>query len=174
MKHNWTERKIAAALSRAKFLASSILVVPNCSWCGDEADLLVIERNLRIIDVEIKISRADFLADAKKDKWWRRRPWSRRAATPVARIWPDKVWKHYYVVPAAVFSPDMADAVSPASGIILVGKQDARYASGALLTPYRKATPNRDAKPISPADAIDIARLASLRMWSVISRDLGI
>ena len=30
----------------------------------------------------------------------------------------------------------------------------------------RKATPNRDAEKITTEDALDIARLASLRMWN--------
>lgn len=68
----WSEHAIARALVRQTFNRKYLVVVPNCNWTGHECDLLVVTENLRIIDVEIKISRADLKADAKKEKWWHR------------------------------------------------------------------------------------------------------
>ena len=62
----WSENLIAATLARQIFHRKHLVVVPNCSWPGSECDLLVVTPSLRIIDVEIKISRADLLADTKK------------------------------------------------------------------------------------------------------------
>ena len=132
--------------------------------------MLVVEKKLRIIDVEIKISRADLKADAKKDKWWITRPWSRRHIAAEPRRWPDKVWKHYYVMPKAIWEAKLLADINEASGVILL-EQDSRFTGGLRIDVIRPAKPNRDAKPICPADAIDLARLASLRMWAALTKE---
>lgn len=162
---NWSETSIARALARQTFGRQHLVVVPNCTWTGHECDLLVVTANLRIIDVEIKISRADLKADAKKDKWWHRVTWRQSEAGVQAtlREWPRKVWKHYYCVPEEVWAPELLACLpSPASGVILMREQTGRELA---VTVERRATPCRDAETISPESAIDIARLASLRMW---------
>ena len=63
----WSEEKIATTLARQIFQRKCLVVVPNCSWTGDECDLLAVTKDLRVIDVEVKISRSDYRADAKKD-----------------------------------------------------------------------------------------------------------
>lgn len=170
-----TERKIAAALIETPKLGRSLLVIPNCGWTGHEADLLVIEPGLRIIDVEIKISRADLKADYKKDKWWVKRPWSRRPAKAPAgapRIWPQRVWKHYYVCPLNIWDESLLGAIPPASGVLLMS-EDSRYRSGQRVDLIRRARPNPEARAISPTDAIDLARLANLRMWAALRKDIS-
>lgn len=193
----WSETSITRALVRQTFNRKYLVVVPNCNWTGHECDLLVVTENLRIIDVEIKISRADLKADAKKEKWWRREhigfwpsvtelrhsPWSndlrvesiaRRArykSTP--KDWPTKVWKHYFALPKEIWHPDLLTALPSAqSGVLLLDRDG--YPSPAVdvmrVQCVRRATPNRDARPISPAAAVDIARLASLRMWDAYAR----
>lgn len=179
----WTEGGIARAIALQTFNRKYLVVVPNCMWTGSERDLLVVTDNLRLIDVEIKISRADFKADAKKSKWWHRefvgygpreeqfkdgrlvavheRPIYKDTPLP----WPPKVWKHYYALPAEIWKDEMFDFINPNSGVLLLKTQDSQR------VPYvacvaRPAKPNRDAEKISPAAAIDIARLASLRMWN--------
>ena len=160
----WTEAKIAHAIVHRVF-NRAVLMVPCCNWTGHECDLLVIERGLRIIDVEIKISRADLKADAGKDKWWVRRPWSRRHDSPVKVSWPPKVWKHYYVLPASIWDAKMLPALNEASGVILLGYCPPQFEV------IRKAKPNIKAGRISPEDAINIARLASLRMWASLIKE---
>lgn len=170
----WTEDRIASVMAYQLMRdGRSVLVVPRCHWVGHECDLLVIEPGLRIIDVEVKISRADLKADAKKDKWWKRRPWSRRrraedgttpAGEPFPRQWPDKVWKHYYVMPAEIWDESLLAGLPAASGVLLLNNA---CTTGFSVRRQPKANP--DARPITPADAIDIARLASLRMWSALN-----
>lgn len=67
----WSEGKVARILARNTF-KNALCVLPNSTWTGDEIDLLVVPPCLRVVDVEIKISRADLKADAKKGRWWRR------------------------------------------------------------------------------------------------------
>lgn len=193
----WSETAIARALVRQTFNRKYLVVVPNCNWTGHECDLLVVTENLRIIDVEIKISRADLKADAKKEKWWcrerigswpsvtmlRHSAWSndlrvesiaRRArykSTP--KDWPSKVWKHYYALPKEIWHPDLLAALpSSQSGVLLLDRDGYPRPVGQSMRVecVRRATPNRDAQPISPAAAVDIARLASLRMWDAYAR----
>lgn len=172
----WSEKNIAAALARQVFERKHLVLVPNCTWTGDECDLLVVTRDLRIIDVEVKISRADFKADAKKEKWWQ--PWRGDFATPTAqrirqpRQWPRKVWKHYYAMPKDIWKPELVEFLpSKNSGVILLSvDKDGWTKNGVVASVERRATPCRDAERIGPADAVDIARLASLRMWDAFDK----
>lgn len=171
----WSERAIATVLAQQFFARKYLVMVPNCNWTGHECDLLCVTENLRIIDVEIKISRSDLKADAKKDKWWHHlsfaearqkgidtKTWNpREHRTPME--WPRKVWKHYYAMPADIWKPELMDSLpSPRSGVLLLST-DSR---GRLTySCERRATPSKEAEKIKPEAVVDIARLASLRMW---------
>ncbi|CUJ46700.1 Uncharacterised protein [Achromobacter sp. 2789STDY5608633] len=193
----WSENSIARALVRQTFNRKYLVVVPNCNWTGHECDLLAVTENLRIIDVEIKISRADLKADAKKEKWWHRehlgywptvselrhnprmnelrleREYRRARYKSTPKDWPRKVWKHYYALPKEIWHPDLLAALpSRQSGVLLLDREGYPRPVGAAMRVecIRRAQPNRDAPPISPAAAVDIARLASLRMWEAYAR----
>jgi hypothetical protein len=180
----WTEANIARALAMQTFDRKYIVMVPNCNWTGYECDLLAVAPDLRIVDIEVKISRADLKADAKKSKWWHSefkgygevketfRHGSLVSRTreaiheKTARVWPPKVWKHYYAMPASIWKAELLDSLpSKSSGVILL-RLDFRGKIEAYIE--RRATPNKDAEKISPGAAVDIARLASLRMWNAI------
>ena len=164
----WSEHMIARALALQIFQRKNLVVVNNCNWTGHECDLLIVTHDLRIIDVEVKISRADFKADAKKDKWWHRFGGTYVdgkyvEVSPTPRDWPPKVWKHYYALPASIWKPEMLECINPNSGVLLLRKGKG---SGHLVVDVeRRVRSNKDAKNITAAQAVDIARLASLRMW---------
>lgn len=176
-KHNWSAAQIGAYLVRYTFQRKALLVVPECYWAGEEADLLVVTQCMRLIDVELKVSRQDLRADAGKGKWWTRAPgsWSRLpgetweewdARTKLARDWPPKIWKHYYCMPAEIWKPELIECLpSPRSGVLLVKRLDD---GRTVMSVVRMAVPNRDAKTIEARHAIDIARLAGLRMWDAL------
>lgn len=168
----WSEKLIARAIALQVFQRNHLVVVPNCNWTGHECDLLVVTTDLRIIDVEIKISRADLKADAKKDKWWHRFPSCydpetrgyRKVQEDKLRGWPPKAWKHYYAMPREIWTPELAESMpSSNSGIILMSRQP--YDGAIVTNVERRSKPNREAQRIGAGDAINIARLASLRMW---------
>lgn len=167
----WSERIIGRAVSRQLFSNSALVMVPNCSWTGHECDVLVVEKGLRIIDIEVKISRSDLKADLKKEKWWERRSqyWVVEGppAPDMRRQWPLQVWKHYYAMPKSIWTPELLSDLPPASGILLLEEKSTAYnVSGPLgIRVERAAKPCRDADKLSPASVLDIARLASLRMW---------
>jgi len=155
-------------LMHQTFQRQALILVPECNWTGHECDLLIVHKTMRVIDVEIKISRADFKRDAAKDKWWHRISvdearargldwWTHREHVD----WPRKVWKHYFAMPREIWKPELAEFLpSPMSGVILM---DAR---GPHVE--RMAKPDKAAEPISAKAAIDIARLANLRMWDAL------
>jgi hypothetical protein len=173
---SWNEFRIAAAISRQTLARRCVVLVDRCNWTGHECDVLAVTADLRIIDVEVKISRADFKADAKKDKWWHRRAnWAfqespYREALPgppapdIHRDWPPKVWKHYIAMPAEIWSDELLQfAPSPATGILLVREQ--LGLSTLAIECRRRAMPNKAADKLTPEQVLDIARLANLRMW---------
>lgn len=165
---------IAKALVHQVFHAKALLIVPETYWTGHECDLLVVEPGLRVIDVEVKVSRSDFRRDAAKDKWWKSFPY---AWDPVAKtfdtkpreraLWPKRVWKHYCAMPESIWAPDMeAFLPSAASGVLLFKETD----RSVFWRCERRAKPCREAEPIAAADALDIARLAGLRMWEALAQ----
>ncbi|WP_072439090.1 MULTISPECIES: hypothetical protein [Burkholderia] len=176
----WSERMIGRAIATQTFQKKYLVVVPNCNFTGYEADLLAVTNNLRLIDVEIKISRSDLKADAAKDKWVHR---TFAGYGPEERVekdgrlisirrpsiwdqvrleWPRSIWKHYYALPAEIWMDSLFETLgSPASGVLLL-KQGR---TGLEVKVARKAKPNKDAQPISAPTAVNLARLASLRMW---------
>ena len=160
----WSEKMIARTLAMQVFNRKYLMVIPQCNWTGEECDLLCVTENLRIIDIEIKISKADLKRDEAKDKWYHRYDFRKDGPrTEVRRLreWPKHVWKHYYAMPFELWKPEMIEFIQPNSGIILL-----KDSHGAIMPIMKKrAIPNRRATTITPEDAIDIARLASLRMW---------
>ena len=167
----WSERLIAGEIARQTLARKCVVLVDNCNWTGHECDVLAVTTDLRVIDVEVKISRADLKADAGKDKWWHRQ-WRRYNPTTqgydkppdVLREWPPRVWKHYYALPKDIWKPDLLDCLpSRASGVLLLCDQG--EGRPLLVRCERRATPNKSASRLTPAQAMDIARLANLRMW---------
>lgn len=170
----WTEHSIGRALAQQFFNRKYLVVVPNCNWTGYECDLLAVTENLRIIDVEIKISRGDLKADAKKNKWVhyqscaeafaaRDKPFEKKIQVE----WPRKVWKHYYAMPEEIWTDDLMNKLgSPASGVLLLSDPDGQL----RIHCRRPAKACRDAEKLSPASAVNIARLASLRMWDAYQK----
>lgn len=176
----WSEKLIGAALSKM-FEGKFMMAIPTCGWTGHECDLLAVTRDMRIVDIEIKISRSDFRADAKKDKWYYTpneasditgiswQDYYLRKADRIRRPWPQKVWKHYYCMPKSIWAESMADqAGSDKSGIILLD-----YVGGQVVASMiRAAKPDRKAEVLAAEHVIDLARHASLRMWDAY-RKLG-
>lgn len=171
----WTEQVIARAIALQTLARKCVVLVDNCNWTGHECDVLAVTTDLRIIDVEVKISRADLKADAKKDKWWHRQ-WGQWVdgkmvcPDPIARVHPPKVWKHYYALPQEIWKPELLECLpSKASGVILMREQR-NSVTPVVAEVVRRATPAKDATRLKPEQVMDIARLANLRMWEAYHR----
>jgi len=175
----YNEYNIGRALARHTF-KGMLCVVDNCYWPGSECDLLVVTNTLRVVDVEIKISRADLKADRAKDKWhqpaqtvWdaEKKHYVRAEGKPLE--WPRGVWKHYYAIAAPIWKDELLEHCGAKSGVLCVHLSD----RGDLhhITVKRKCKSNPDYKPLEHHQVIDIARLASLRLWDAYQqRDAAI
>lgn len=169
----WNEYTIARAISRQTLARKCLVLVDNCNWTGHECDVLGVTMDLRIIDVEVKISRADLKADAKKDKWWHRvgYGWDEDRPEPVALTHPPKVWKHYYALPKEIWKPELLDCLPSASSGVLLLKHYTDLGKDLIwVTCERRATPAKDAYRLKPAQVMDISRLANLRMWEAYGK----
>lgn len=170
----WNEHLIARSIAQQTLARRCVVLVDNCNWTGHECDVLGVTTDLRIIDVEVKISRSDLKADAKKDKWWQSLTYAQALArgrdvskwdtrehrVPIEH--PRKVWKHYYAMPKDIWKPELLDCLpSKASGVLLLTERNGLI----VVSCARRATPNKDAYRLKPEQVMDIARLANLRMW---------
>lgn len=169
MAQKWNEGKIGRILARDIF-NSDLCVLPNCTWTGNEIDLFVLTTDLYIIDVEIKISRADLKIDKEKDKWWTKSWGKYNPATqlyerpaPTPKVYPTKTWKHYYAMPKSIWKDDLLEHIQPISGILLIDDFE-------RVSCIKRATPNRKATKVETEHAIEIARLTSFRMWKAYER----
>ena len=169
----WTEARVARTLIHSQLFSRQLLIVPNTNWAGHECDLLAVDpRCMKLVEIEVKISRADLAADVKKDKWWDRKGWDYARGTWAAekrREHPLKIWKHYYAMPAPIWREAGADKVPAASGIILLYADNGRGKPSAELV--RRCKPGKHARAITAQDALDLARLAGLRMWDALIRE---
>lgn len=178
---SWNEDLIAGALAHQLLNNKALVVVPRCKWTGHECDILAVTQDLRIVDIEIKISVRDLKADAKKDKWWHDWDWQidgpyqgrkHQIENRRARTLPHKVWKHYFAVPEEIWDDSLVGFLpSQNCGVIkLWDSGRIGHQNRILARVHRRAKPARDYETISEAAAIDIARLASLRMWNMAAR----
>jgi hypothetical protein len=175
MEFKWNEGNIARILAQ-KLFQTDICLVPNCTWTGSETDLLVVTTDLFLIDVEIKISRTDLKNDLKKDKWWSKSykhrvdPQTGQRLPPeiTERTHPYKIWKHYYAFPKDLWIDDLYASIPSASGVLLLShwKDHLSTADQFSVHCIRRAKPNRKATPILTEHALEIARLANIRMWN--------
>lgn len=167
-----TTRTVTRLVAAHLFQRSAVLIVPECGWTGHECDALVVTRQLKIIDLEIKRSRADLLADLKKDKWWRHdikswdpRTWSYKTRRSLS--WPPQVWKHWYAVEKPAWRADLLPRLPEASGVIVF---ECRYRSISASV-IRQPQPNRRAEVLDSASLIDLCRLSNLRLWDCYLHD---
>jgi len=100
----WNERGMQDAIYIHCVLKSHELIVPNSKVCGWEADIISITKAGRIHEFEIKISRADFRADAKKYRAkWLVEPEFKSFGVDMVHPRPNYF---YYAVPKDLITPD--------------------------------------------------------------------
>jgi hypothetical protein len=142
------------------------IILPWSKATGHECDVLGVTTDGMLIDVELKISRGDFSLDQNKQKWWCTLPSEQGCdGRDLAdmRQWPPQAWKHYYVLPAHIWRKRMLEGMpSPRSGVVLIYETGNRGVTGEIV---HAAQPNPDAQPVSVEFALELARVASSRMW---------
>lgn len=146
----YTEEKMAAAVVRM-FNPTRYNCIVNVSYgfLNHEADLLVMNKNCRLYEVEIKTSLADLKADFKKSHGHEDK----------------KVERLYYAVPYSLL--EKAQKSIPAQyGIISVKDNGKGCAYPCLLAErVRDAAKLRD-YPLNDHQVIQLLRLGTMRFWT--------
>ena len=137
------------------------LIVPNVSWGFHihECDLLIISKSGFLTEVEIKVSKADLIKDKQK-----------------LHNHSDRRIKHlYFAIPFELIK--YKDLIPDRAGILAVVRQHIIYRSYSgdnkiSQSSYYRAYEIRPAKknktePISDTDRYNIARLGTMRIWSL-------
>lgn len=101
----------------SEFSKGAWLMTPNCYALDHEADLLVLRRSGLVAEYEIKLSRADFRADFKKEL---KHQLLGLRSTKCANYF-------YYVAPPGIIPPD---EVPPYAGLLeIIPPPDGRYST---------------------------------------------
>jgi hypothetical protein len=142
--------EIEFAISRY-FNYRTNVIVPNLSWgmFSYELDLCVLnQRSLYASEVEIKISKSDLKRDGKKHHQHEGRSFT--GGSYIKSLW--------FAMPEKM--ANCADLVPERAGILLVN-------SGGFVKVLRRPKINKLARPWSFEEAFKLARLGTLRMWSL-------
>jgi hypothetical protein len=120
------------------------LIVPNISWGFNihECDLLVVTKNNYLWEVEIKVSKSDLIKDSLKKHGH----------------YDDRIRKFFFAIPERL--KNHIEYIPERAGIIIVN------ASGRVYR-ERKAKTNSIANKISDNDKMKIAKLGTMRMWTL-------
>lgn len=158
------ELAIAAAIALSRIFEGSLCSLDNCQFTGYESDLLVVDKQMRVTDIEIKITRADLRKDWKKAKWLCGNDHRRNADPTAPNHWPARVWRHFYAVPSEIWHDDLLACISPASGVLLLTASTPHPRRWQILV-HRKAKFRADFVPITTEQLRDLARLQTYRLW---------
>ena len=153
----WTEERMQAALTSfgCLFYFRRYTVVPNVSWglpgiCG-EVDLLCLSAARVLHEVEIKVSRADLLADKRKAHG--------HAHKCVAYSW--------FAVPEEL-AADALELVPDRFGIVTVRWREANqhHEKGRYFTRVERRPKRQKGDKIDDKTERQLLRLGVMKMWS--------
>lgn len=127
------------------------IVVPNVSWgLGiHECDVLVVTKAGYAIEVEIKTSRADIVADTKKRHGHN----------------SNKLRSLVFAIPKSL--ERCADLIPERAGIITVEDYEHENNHRLYCSILKKAQINREAEKLSYEDIIRVAKLGAMRIWNL-------
>ena len=144
------------------------LIVPNISWGMGlhECDMLILNGSNYAVEVEIKISKADVKKDLSKSHGHR----------------SNRIKRLFFAIPEHLNTPDVIELIPERAGILVVSERfpvygtrwgtEEKYISYYMqprCTVIRNAKINKDAKPFSDGERIEMGRLGMLRYWNIRS-----
>ncbi len=123
------------------------VIVPNISWGFDihECDLLVMRKTGYLLEVEIKVSRSDL----KKDQ------------TKPHHHLDNRIKELWFAIPE--YLEDSIALIPKRAGILVMTRTD--YGLNCRI--LREATTNNKAMRLTESEQYAIARLGTLRIWSL-------
>ena len=155
----FTEESIAKYINSKLYKDMHITMLNNTYWPGHESDMLVITRDMKAIEIEIKISKQDFKADRLKKKWSGFTV-HKHSKSKVK----NKIWKHYFCMPSHLYSKDILEFLpNPNCGVILLKM----HKCGTITHHFVKnAKAFKNCSLLSKRDVYNVARLVNLRYWN--------
>ena len=142
------------------------LIVPNISWGMNihECDLLILNGSNYAVEVEIKISKSDVKADLKKGHGHK----------------SNRIKRLFFAIPEHLNTPDVIELIPERAGIFVVSERYPVYQSGygadstkvsyymqPRCTVIRNAKINKEARPFTDGERIEMGRLGMLRYWNI-------
>jgi hypothetical protein len=134
-----------------KFGIRTNIIVPNVSWGLSgmhECDVFIIKSSGYCVEVEIKRSKSDLLADFKKTHNHKDRR--------------NRIKEFYYCFPESMLKT--FEPLIPKENGIITCK---RHGNGVFASFYREPIPNRLAVKLSHEEQFKVARLGTMRIWSL-------
>jgi hypothetical protein len=134
-----------------KFGVRTNIIVPNISWGLSgmhECDVFIIKSSGYCVEVEIKRSKSDLLADFKKGHNHKDRR--------------NRIKEFYYCFPETMLKA--FEPLIPKEAGIITCK---RYSNGVFASFYREPALNRIAVKLSHEEQFKVARLGTMRIWSL-------
>jgi len=132
------------------------IIVPNISWGlpgMHECDLFMIKKSGVAVEVEIKRTKSDFLADFKKDH------------KHVDRL--KRITEFYYAFPIEIL--DKCIELIPDHAGIIVCERQKNYYNEEVVRAWVKREPKKisGARKLTIEEQFKIARLGCLRIWTL-------
>jgi hypothetical protein len=130
------------------------IIVPNISWGINihECDLLIIRKSGYGIEVEIKISKSDLKADAKKS----------HNHNDIA----NRISELYFAIPD--FLQDCIDFIPDHAGILILSRNKYyHYYNFLEVKRLRKAKVNKNRNKFCDNEILKIAHLGTMRIWKL-------
>lgn len=135
------------------------MIISNVSWGLDihECDLLIVSKSNYATEIEIKITKSDLKADAKKIHGHR----------------SNKIKYLYFAIPEKLES--CIDLIPARAGIIIIRKKkniQYNWERHFYIDTIRKPETNKQARPLNDSELIKVSKLAMMRMWNLKNRVL--
>jgi hypothetical protein len=125
------------------------IIVPNVSWGVNlhECDLLIIRKSGYGIEVEIKVTKSDLKADAKKPHEHTDRM--------------DRLSELYFAIPD--YMKNCVEYIPERAGILLVSKHDGYFGLSMLRSPQI----NKNRRKFTDSEMLKVAHLGTMRIWNL-------
>jgi hypothetical protein len=146
-----TTIEMEEAIAR-KFGFRTNIIVPNISWGlrgMHECDIFIIKQTGYCVEIEIKRSKSDLLADFKKGHQHQ----------------DNRIKEFYYAMPISLLKT-CEELIPKHAGIITCDRSD--YGKKLVFASFRRnPVPNRNAIKLSHVEQFKVARLGTMRIWSL-------
>jgi hypothetical protein len=159
--HAWNERAVQNVVYVHCALKHHEVIVPNSCLLGWESDVVSVNRTGFISEFEIKVSRADFKADAKKAR-------TRLLINPIQKssLFGDVTHPRpnyfFYVVPENLIQPE---EVPDYAGLIYVERRVEKYGLYYGLSREVKAAKRLHKEKITEWQHKQLTRALTVRYW---------